>query len=122
MTQKINKQTHATMSATKSKVQTNAFLEKRKGLINLICAEEKSNLETRYNLAKPRMGFLDKRKSVIDSLCIKVNGIVVKPIRPMGPVVSGLRRSSLVEYSPRGPKSGGTMAYTKIVSGFGTNR
>lgn len=71
---------------------------------------------------KPPKVFLDKRKTVIDSLSIEVDGVVIKPVRPMGPVVSGLRRSSLVEYSPRGPKMGGTVAYTKIVSGFGVVR
>ena len=35
---------------------------------------------------------------------------LIRSIIPMGPVASGLRRSSLVEYSPRGPKAGGSPA------------
>lgn len=122
MTQINSKAKVSTRNTAKSSNVTKGFIEKRKTIINLLCAEEKSTPEVRLSPVKPVKVFLDKRKSVIDSLSINVNGVVVKPVRPMSPVVSGLRRSSLVEYSPRGPKLGGTMAYTKIVSGFGTIR
>ena len=122
MTQKKIKAKAPKRRDTNSSFATKAFMEKRSAIISLLCAEEKTKAKNRINPVKPVKVFLDKRKSVIDALSIEVNGVVVKPVRPMGPVVSGLRRSSLVEYTPRGPKSGGTMAYTKIVSGFGNIR
>ena len=36
--------------------------------------------------------------------------VLIRSVRPMGPVASGLRRSSLIEYSPRGPRMGGQPA------------
>ena len=41
------------------------------------------------------------------------DGPLLEIVRPMGPVVSGLRRSHIVEYQPRGPRMGGL--YTKIL-------
>ena len=46
----------------------------------------------------------------------------ITPVKPMGPTISGVRRSLLITYSPRGSKTGGIRPCEKIVSGFGKIR
>lgn len=49
------------------------------------------------------------------------DGPLLEIIRPMGPVVSGLRRYSLIEYQPRGPRMGGQYANTLVLPIFNPN-
>ena len=49
------------------------------------------------------------------------DGPLLEIFRPMGPVVSGLRRCHIVEYQPRGPRMGGSYAKILILPIFDPN-
>lgn len=49
------------------------------------------------------------------------DGPLLEIFRPMGPVVSGLRRCHIVEYQPRGPRMGGSYARTLVLPIFDPN-